>query len=61
MINEGGLLPDEVLCPATTGRAKPVQCITCGLCRGTSLRAKNVAVFPHGGNAVMRAWKGVTK
>jgi hypothetical protein len=49
------LLPDEVLCPATTQRAKPVQCVTCGLCRGASLKAKNVAVIAHGGYARLSA------
>lgn len=58
------MLPDEVLCPATTPRAKPVQCITCGLCRGASLKAKNVAVVAHGGytrlNAITKYLKGVS-
>ena len=39
------LLPDEVLCPHTT---HGVQCVNCQLCKGTSLRAKNIAVHVHG-------------
>jgi hypothetical protein len=42
------VLPDEVICPAQTHK---VQCHTCGLCRGNSLKAKNVAVLAHGGKA----------
>lgn len=53
--SESELQPDEVLCPATQKRARPVQCITCGLCRGTSLKAKNVAVVVHGGVANLRS------
>ena len=42
------LLADEVLCPAMVKRERPVTCSTCGLCRGTSTKAKNVAVLSHG-------------
>lgn len=39
------LLADEVLCPHTT---HGVQCVTCQLCKGTSRKAKNIAVHVHG-------------
>ncbi len=55
--SESAILPDEVLCPATTNRKIPVQCVTCGLCKGNSIRAKNVAVVAHGGIGALKAFK----
>lgn len=42
------LLPNEIMCPNTT---KGIQCITCGLCKGTSIKAKNIAIDVHGHGA----------
>jgi hypothetical protein len=50
--NANEILPDEVVCPAQTHN---VQCINCGLCRGRSSNAKNVAVIAHGGFAKFKA------
>jgi hypothetical protein len=37
----------EIECPASKG----VQCINCGLCAGTSVQAKSIAIVVHGGGA----------
>jgi site-specific DNA-cytosine methylase len=37
----------EILCPNTT---HGVQCKDCGLCAGTSIKAKNIAIVVHGAN-----------
>lgn len=39
------LRKNEVMCPSTT---KGVKCADCKLCKGTSLKAKNVAIPVHG-------------
>ena len=41
------LLPGEILCPNNT---HGVQCKKCQLCRGTSRKAKNIAIPVHGSN-----------
>jgi hypothetical protein len=37
----------EIECPASKG----VQCINCGLCAGTSVQAKSIAIVVHGSGA----------
>lgn len=39
----------EVLCPASEEAGRRVQCITCKLCSGSSIKAKSVAIVAHGG------------
>ena len=36
---------DEIMCPYYT---HDVQCATCGLCKGTSIKAKNIYAPVHG-------------
>ena len=38
-------LDNEIVCPNTT---KAIQCADCGLCSGTSLKAKNILIEVHG-------------
>ena len=38
-------LPNEIVCPNTT---KAIQCADCGLCSGTSIRARNIVIEVHG-------------
>lgn len=46
----GELLPDEILCPAgkITSLGKKITCYDCGLCSGTMIGAKNIAIVDHG-------------
>ncbi len=43
---------DEVLCPNYT---HGVECYDCGLCKGSSIKAKNIAIPAHGGKAKLGA------
>jgi hypothetical protein len=45
-------LPDEVICPNYTHK---IECYDCCLCRGSSLKAKNVCIPAHGGKAKLGA------
>jgi hypothetical protein len=49
---DNDLQPDEVWCPAGDNPfrqpGKKVQCKDCHLCRGTSTKAKNIAIPDHG-------------
>ena len=38
-------LPNEIVCPNTT---KAIQCADCGLCSGTSSKARNIVIEVHG-------------
>ena len=38
-------LASEIICPNYT---KGVQCESCGLCKGASIGAKNIAIYSHG-------------
>ncbi|MEC7657592.1 MAG: hypothetical protein VX416_14710 [Pseudomonadota bacterium] len=38
----------EILCPASKEAGKRTQCETCGLCAGSSVRAKSIAIVAHG-------------
>lgn len=42
------VLPDEVICPASDEAGHKATCHDCLLCRGTSLKAKNVVIVDHG-------------
>ena len=48
-----GLQPNEILCPATDPKLKEkaITCATCKLCKGSSIKAKSVAVVLHGNGA----------
>jgi hypothetical protein len=41
---------NEILCPASEEAGRRVQCITCKLCSGASIKAKSVAIVAHGGS-----------
>jgi len=41
----------EVICPATPEGGNRSTCETCGLCRGSSIKARSVAVVVHGAGA----------
>ena len=38
----------EILCPATEEAGKKTNCEKCGLCKGSSIQAKNIAAVVHG-------------
>ena len=38
----------EILCPASKEAGKRTQCETCGLCAGSSVKAKSIAIVAHG-------------
>ena len=44
-VGGGPITKDEVLCPHYT---KNVQCSTCGLCKGSAIKAKNIYAPAHG-------------
>lgn len=44
----------QITCPNST---HGVQCADCNLCSGQSTRAKSITIPPHGGKAIMSAWK----
>lgn len=46
MANEGKL-PSEVICPASKEGNRKAQCNTCGLCKGYSIKAKNIVIIKH--------------
>ncbi len=49
--NEQGkqsLLQSEILCPASNEAGNKALCIDCGLCKGSSVRAKSIAIVAHG-------------
>ncbi len=45
---------DQIMCP---NYSHEVQCADCNLCSGASTQAKSIVIPPHGGNAIMSAWK----
>lgn len=45
------LVAGEIQCPASEEGGKLVECATCGLCKGTSRKAKNIAIVVHGARA----------
>jgi|TARA_B110000908_G_C10257857_1_gene456870 hypothetical protein len=40
-------LKDEVNCPASKESGKKATCITCGLCKGTQTKAKDIYIIHH--------------
>ena len=42
------IVPGEILCPATEEAGKKTTCEACGLCKGSSIKAKNIAAVVHG-------------
>lgn len=42
----------EILCPASAEAGKKTTCSNCGLCGGTSIKAKSIAIPAHGNGAV---------
>jgi hypothetical protein len=49
------LMAREITCPASEEAGKRTTCESCGLCKGTSTSAKNIAIIAHGGKAVAAA------
>lgn len=41
----------EILCPASEEAGKRTNCAKCGLCAGTSIAAKSIAIVAHGAGA----------
>lgn len=41
----------EILCPASKEAGQRVKCVDCGLCGGSSVKAKNIAIVAHGAGA----------
>jgi hypothetical protein len=48
---EDSLAESEIVCPASYEAGHRAQCISCGLCCGTSRPAKSIAIIAHGSNA----------
>ncbi len=49
--NEQGkqsLLASEILCPASNEAGNKALCIDCGLCKGSAVKAKSIAIVAHG-------------
>lgn len=44
------LLKSEILCPASIEAGNKSTCIDCGLCKGSSVKAKSIAIVAHGKN-----------
>ena len=42
------IVPGEILCPATAEAGRRTTCEACGLCKGSSIKAKNIAAVVHG-------------
>jgi len=42
------IVPGEILCPATEEAGKKTTCERCGLCKGSGIKAKNIAAVVHG-------------
>ena len=42
---------NEIICPATPEGGGRAQCDTCGLCKGSTLTARSIAVLAHGNGA----------
>lgn len=46
--NVNDVQPGEILCPASAEAGHRVQCHDCGLCAGSSIKAKSIAIVAHG-------------
>lgn len=42
------LLKSEILCPASVEAGNKATCIDCGLCKGSIIKAKSIAIVAHG-------------
>jgi hypothetical protein len=42
------IAPGEILCPATYEAGQKTTCAACGLCKGSGIKAKNIAAVVHG-------------
>ena len=42
---------NEVLCPASEEAGRRTNCENCGLCAGSSIKAKSIAIVAHGNGA----------
>ena len=42
------LLKSEILCPASVEAGNKSTCIDCGLCKGSSIKGKSIAIVSHG-------------
>lgn len=47
---KASLLKSEILCPASNEAGNKALCIDCGLCKGSSVKAKSIAIVAHGTN-----------
>jgi hypothetical protein len=42
------IVPGEILCPATYEAGQKTTCADCGLCKGSGIKARNIAAVVHG-------------
>lgn len=42
---------NEILCPASVEAGQRTTCVSCGLCAGALVKAKNIAIVAHGAGA----------
>jgi hypothetical protein len=42
------IVPGEIICPATAEGGRRTTCEACGLCKGSGIKAKNIAAVVHG-------------
>ena len=47
MTKQDTKLQNEVICPASREGGRKVECNVCGLCKGTSIGAKSIAIYKH--------------
>lgn len=45
---KASILQNEILCPASAEAGNKATCIDCGLCKGSSVKAKSIAIVAHG-------------
>jgi len=41
------IMPNEIMCPASKEAGFRTKCAQCGLCAGTTRKAKNIAIIAH--------------
>ena len=58
---KAALLKSEVLCPASNEAGNKSTCIDCGLCKGSSIKGKSIAIVSHGTGRNMLKVSGVTE
>lgn len=47
-MGKASMLSNEILCPASIEAGNKATCIDCGLCKGSSVKAKSIAIVAHG-------------